>query len=106
MCTSKSVGGMGFQDMHWFNVALVMKQAWKLVREEKSLAFEVLKSKYFPNGCFSSWATTLLTFVGAFRKLGPQPFLHLEEHLGSRGFLIKRAMLEGWKWRENKNLAR
>lgn len=52
MCLPKTRGGMGFRDMQCSNNALVMKQARKLAREDKSQAYEVLKSRYFPNGDF------------------------------------------------------
>lgn len=52
MCMPKSKGGMGFQDMYAFNLALVMKQAWRIFRNEDSLAGSVLRAKYFRNGSF------------------------------------------------------
>lgn len=43
----KSKGGMGFRDMHAFNLAL-----WRIFRDNDSLAGSVLKAKYFRGGSF------------------------------------------------------
>lgn len=46
MCLPKTRGDMGCRD------ALVMKQAQKLARGENLFAYDMLKSKYFPNSDF------------------------------------------------------
>lgn len=51
-CFAKKDGGMGFQDLKCFNLALLAKQGWRLLNCQDSLFFRVSKSKYFPNGSF------------------------------------------------------
>ena len=50
MCVSKNKGGMGFRDLHCFNLALLAKQSWRLLCEPDSLCAQVLRAKYYPNG--------------------------------------------------------
>ncbi|KAG8483530.1 hypothetical protein CXB51_023272 [Gossypium anomalum] len=50
LCYPKGVGGMGFRDMHVFNLALLSKQVWRLVNFKDTLCFKVLSAKYFPEG--------------------------------------------------------
>ncbi|KAL6184476.1 hypothetical protein ACLB2K_045877 [Fragaria x ananassa] len=46
---TKEEGGLGFRDLHQFNMSLLAKQCWRLVEEPNSLWASVLKAKYFPN---------------------------------------------------------
>jgi len=41
-------GGMDFKGLKAFNMAMVRKQAWKLVSSPKSLITRSLRAKYFP----------------------------------------------------------
>lgn len=48
LCKKKSEGGMGFRNLEKFNMALLVKQGWKLLRKPQSLAARILKAKYHP----------------------------------------------------------
>ncbi|CAL1397370.1 unnamed protein product [Linum trigynum] len=46
MVSPKEEGGMGFQDLRGFNIALLGKQLWNLVKCPDSLIARILKAKY------------------------------------------------------------
>ncbi|KAL9151827.1 hypothetical protein ABFS82_11G077500 [Erythranthe guttata] len=50
LCETKTVGGMGFRDMWCFNVALLAKQAWRILTRPDLLLTRIIKARYFPNG--------------------------------------------------------
>lgn len=47
MTQLKQYGGMGFKDLHQFNIALLAKQSWRLLKEPQSLLSRVLQAKYY-----------------------------------------------------------
>jgi hypothetical protein len=50
MCIPKKEGGMGFRDLHTFNLAMLVKQSWRLISSTDSLiCARVLNAKYYPN---------------------------------------------------------
>jgi len=50
----KIFGGMGFKSLRAFNLAMIGKQAWKLISNPDSLITKLLKAKYFPHSDYFS----------------------------------------------------
>lgn len=44
----KSAGGMGFKDLHDYNLSMLGKQGWRLLNNQSSLASRVYKARYYP----------------------------------------------------------
>ena len=71
MTQPKGMGGLGFKDFELFNMAMLAKQAWRLVQRPDSLCAHLLKSIYYPGGQF------------------------LDSELGSHPSQVWRAIIEG-----------
>ncbi|KAK5818006.1 hypothetical protein PVK06_022936 [Gossypium arboreum] len=50
LCIPKGMGDIGFRDLRLFNFALLERQVWWLINHRNILCYQVLSSKYFPNG--------------------------------------------------------
>ena len=82
LCFPKSMGGLGFRDLHCFNMALLAKQAWRLCQDDHSFLHQVLKARYYKG----------VDFIEARR--GYNPSFTWRSIWGS-----KALMIEGLKWR-------
>ncbi|KAL4320129.1 hypothetical protein GQ457_18G008360 [Hibiscus cannabinus] len=64
ICLPKAAGGIGFKDLHLFNIALLGKQLWRLLSTSDSLLCRTLRAKYFPDGdLFSASAPARSSFA-------------------------------------------
>ncbi|XP_062076041.1 uncharacterized protein LOC133780185 [Humulus lupulus] len=52
LSSHKNKGGMGFRHLRDFNIALLGKQAWRLITNPDSLVGRVYKARYYPQGSF------------------------------------------------------
>ncbi|XP_050217745.1 uncharacterized protein LOC126668598 [Mercurialis annua] len=52
LCKTKKFGGMGFKKIHDFNIAMLSRQAWRLINNGNCLMSKVFKAKYFPYSSF------------------------------------------------------
>ncbi|VFQ60660.1 unnamed protein product [Cuscuta campestris] len=57
MTKPKKFGGLGFKDIHAFNLALLGKQGWRLLTKPHSLLSKVFKARYYPKGSFLEAST-------------------------------------------------
>ena len=48
MCNLRARGGIGFRNLQAFNLAMLAKQAWRILSNPSSLVARVLRAKYFP----------------------------------------------------------
>ena len=82
LCEPKKKGGMGFRNINAFNLAMLAKQAWRLLNQQNSLFFRVYKARYFP----------MCSFLEA--KLGSNPSYVWRSILQARDVI-----LIGSKWK-------
>ncbi|GAA0173607.1 hypothetical protein LIER_27187 [Lithospermum erythrorhizon] len=52
LCNTKANRGLGFRDLRLFNMALLSKQAWRIITDPHSQLARIYKPKYFPQGTF------------------------------------------------------
>ncbi|XP_074328042.1 uncharacterized protein LOC141665954 [Apium graveolens] len=52
LCEVKEVGGLGFRKLREFNVAMLAKQAWRLVNNTNPLVAEIMKARYYAKSDF------------------------------------------------------
>uniref|UniRef100_A0A8R7TWE4 Reverse transcriptase zinc-binding domain-containing protein n=1 Tax=Triticum urartu TaxID=4572 RepID=A0A8R7TWE4_TRIUA len=45
----KKDGGLGFRDLYSFNLAMLARQAWRMLQNPCSLCAQVMAAKYYPN---------------------------------------------------------
>ncbi|XP_012844352.1 PREDICTED: uncharacterized protein LOC105964373 [Erythranthe guttata] len=50
LCKSKEKGGLGFRNLRSFNIALLVKQAWRLLINPSHLLGQILSARYYPQG--------------------------------------------------------
>ncbi|XP_015387797.1 uncharacterized protein LOC107177830 [Citrus sinensis] len=48
LCKPKGCGGIGFKQLHSFNIAMLGKQLWRLLTCLDSLMAKILKARYYP----------------------------------------------------------
>ncbi|KAK9938267.1 hypothetical protein M0R45_015017 [Rubus argutus] len=59
LCYSKEEGGLEFRNLAAFNLAMLAKQAWRVISNPESLIARIFKARYFPYGSF--WTADLQT---------------------------------------------
>lgn len=64
MILPKKLGGMGFRDIYAFNLAMLVKQGWRLIRNPDSLCACVLQAKYFSGtSCLKAQAKSSMSYT-------------------------------------------
>uniref|UniRef100_A0A2N9HJ10 Reverse transcriptase domain-containing protein n=1 Tax=Fagus sylvatica TaxID=28930 RepID=A0A2N9HJ10_FAGSY len=87
LCSLKENGGIGFRDFHFFNLAMLVKQGWRLTNNNSSLVHRVYKAKSsgFPLLQYASKQT----FVVAVKDL-------IDEDRRRLLLILKEEELEEW----------
>lgn len=77
LVSSKAEGGLGFRDLHSFNMPMLAKQGWRLIHNPGSLCARILKAKYYPatfllearvkEGCSYTWRS-IMQGVGVLKE--------------------------------------
>ena len=52
LCVLKKFGGLAFKNLHAFNIAMLGKQAWRLVMDPTSLVSRIYKARYYHSTSF------------------------------------------------------
>lgn len=52
LCYPKKFGGMGFWRIREFNIAMLGKQAWRLLTEPQSFIAKLMQARYYPSRSF------------------------------------------------------
>ncbi|KAL6136612.1 hypothetical protein ACLB2K_061907 [Fragaria x ananassa] len=82
LCVPKHEGGLGFKNLHWFNLAMLAKQGWRLIQNSNSLIASLYKAIYFSTGDFFS------------AELGSRPSFSWRSILSAR-----KVLTQGLRWR-------
>ena len=52
LCRPKAYRGLGFKQLHNFNIAMLSKQGWRLLSNPHTLISKILKARYYPKSSF------------------------------------------------------
>lgn len=52
LCEQKTKGGFGFRKLEDFNIALLMRQGWRIMTQPSCLIARILKARYFRDSSF------------------------------------------------------
>lgn len=52
LCSVKEDGGLGFKKLRDFNIAMLAKQAWRIVNDINPLVTSIMRARYFPKSGF------------------------------------------------------